>query len=34
VSGILSTERDIVFASPPVEATMFEVEGYTMAYVF
>ena len=34
VSGILSVERDIVFASPPLEATKFEVEGYTMAYVF
>src|SRR5436189_1905546 len=27
-------ERDIVIASPPLEATMFEVEGYRMAYVF
>ncbi|MGA1837204.1 phage tail protein [Herbiconiux sp. 11R-BC] len=34
VSGILKDERDIVIASPPLEATRFEVEGYRMAYVF
>lgn len=27
-------ERDIVIASPPLEVTAFEVEGYRMAYVF
>jgi hypothetical protein len=27
-------ERDIVIASPPLEATAFEVEGIRMAYVF
>ncbi len=34
VSGILSDERDIVIASPPLEATEFEVAGIRMAYVF
>jgi hypothetical protein len=34
VHHILATERDIVIASPPLEATMFEVEGIRMAYVF
>jgi hypothetical protein len=34
VSGILRQERDIVIASPPLEATAFEVEGIKMAYVF
>ena len=27
-------ERDIAIASPPLEATMFDVEGIRMAYVF
>ena len=31
---ILKEERDIVISSPPLEATMFEVEGIRMAYVF
>jgi hypothetical protein len=34
VHGILKDERDIVIASPPLEATQFEVEGIRMAYVF
>lgn len=34
VHGILAEERDIVIASPPLEATAFEVEGIRMAYVF
>jgi hypothetical protein len=34
VSRILADERGIVIASPPLEATEFEVEGIRMAYVF
>ena len=34
VSGILEKERGIVIASPPLEATEFEVEGIRWAYVF
>ena len=34
VHRILKEERDIVIASRPLEATMFEVEGLRMAYVF
>ncbi|MGZ6066856.1 MAG: phage tail protein [Polyangiales bacterium] len=34
VHRILKEERDIVIASPPLEATSFEVEGIRMAYVF
>ena len=34
VHRILKEERDIVIASPPLEATEFEVEGIRMAYVF
>ena len=34
VTRILADERDIVIASPPLEVTSFEVEGYRMAYVF
>ena len=34
VRDILADERDIVIASPPLEATAFEVEGLRMAYVF
>ena len=34
VRGILKDERDIVIASPPLEATEFEVAGMRMAYVF
>ena len=34
VNRILKEERDIVIASPPLEATAFEVEGIRMAYVF
>ncbi|MBT8162889.1 MULTISPECIES: phage tail protein [Arthrobacter] len=34
VTRILSEERDIVIASPPLEATAFEVEGIRMAYLF
>ncbi|HVX18848.1 MAG TPA: phage tail protein [Acidimicrobiales bacterium] len=34
VSRILDEERAIVIASPPLEATMFEVAGIRMAYVF
>ena len=34
VHRILKEERDIVIASPPLEATMFQVEGLRIAYVF
>ena len=34
VHRILKEERDIVIASPALEATMFEVENIKMAYVF
>jgi hypothetical protein len=34
VHRILAEERDIVIASPPLEATAFEVDGIRMAYVF
>jgi len=34
VTRILKDERDIVIASPPLEATAFEVEGIRWAYVF
>jgi hypothetical protein len=34
VSRILEEERDIVIASPPLEATSFEVENIRFAYVF
>ena len=34
MSGILKDERDIVIASPPLEASEFEVGGIRMAYVF
>ncbi len=34
VHGILETERDLVIASRPLEATAFEVENIRMAYVF
>jgi hypothetical protein len=34
VSRVLEQERDIVIASPPLEATAFEVDGIRMAYVF
>ena len=34
VSKILKDERDIVIASPPLEATAFEVEGVRWTYVF
>jgi hypothetical protein len=34
VANILKTERDIVIASPPLEATEFEVEGIRWTYVF
>lgn len=34
VARILAEERDIVIASPALEATAFEVDGYRMAYVF
>ncbi|GAB3494984.1 phage tail protein [Flexivirga lutea] len=34
VSEILAEERDIVIASPALEATEFEVDGIRMAYVF
>ncbi|CAN5590743.1 hypothetical protein BH10ACT8_BH10ACT8_10850 [soil metagenome] len=34
VQRILADERDIVFASRPLEATSFEVDGIRMAYVF
>ena len=31
---ILKEERDLLVASPPLEATTFEVEGIRFAYVF
>ena len=34
VHGILKEERGIVIASPPLEATEFQVENIRMAYVF
>jgi hypothetical protein len=34
VSRVLKEERDIVIASPALEATAFEVDGIRMAYVF
>jgi hypothetical protein len=34
VTKVLKDERDIVIASPPLEATSFEVEGIRMSYVF
>ena len=34
VHRILKEERDIVIASPPLEATMFQVESLRMTYVF
>lgn len=34
VHGILDEERGIVIASPPLEATAFQVEDTRMAYVF
>ncbi len=34
VNKILSDERDIVIASPPLEATAFQVEDIKIAYVF
>lgn len=34
VHKILEDERDIVIASPPLEATAFQVEDIRMAYVF
>jgi hypothetical protein len=34
VDKILQDERDIVIASPPLEATAFQVENIRMAYVF
>jgi len=34
VHSILKEERDIVIASPPLEATAFQVEDIRMAYVF
>jgi hypothetical protein len=34
VHRILREERNIVIASPPLEATSFQVEGIRMAYVF
>src|SRR6201990_2238829 len=34
VHRILKEERDIVIASPPLEATAFQVENIRMAYVF
>ena len=34
VHRILKDERDIVISSRPLEATMFEVDGIRMAYVF
>src|SRR3954465_9726368 len=33
-SRVLKEERGIVIASPPLEATAFEVDGIRMAYVF
>lgn len=34
VTGILTQERDLEIASPPLEATEFEVDGTRWAYVF
>jgi len=34
VHHILSTERELVIASPPLEATAFRVENIAFAYVF
>jgi hypothetical protein len=34
VSRILKAERDLVIASPPLEATVFEVENIRWSYVF
>src|SRR3954453_16053990 len=34
IQRILKEERDIVIASPPLEATAFQVENIRMAYVF
>jgi len=34
VHHVLQAERDLVIASPPLEATEFEVDGTRMAYVF
>lgn len=34
VAHILKTERDLTIASPPLEATEFEVEGVRWSYVF
>jgi hypothetical protein len=34
VTRVLAEERDIVIASPPLEATSFEVDGLRMTYVF
>ena len=34
VNRILKEERDIVIASPPLEATQFQVEDIRLAYVF
>ncbi len=34
VHRILKEERDLVIASPPLEATAFEVDGVRWAYVF
>ena len=34
VHGILKSQRDIVIASRPLEATAFQVEGLKIAYVF
>jgi hypothetical protein len=34
VNRILTQERDIVIASPPLEATEFEVDGIRWTYVF
>jgi hypothetical protein len=34
VSRVLKEERDIVIESPPLEATIFEVENIRWAYVF
>ena len=34
VHRILKEERDLVIESPPLEATMFQVEDLRMAYVF
>jgi hypothetical protein len=34
VHYILAADRDLAIASPPLEATAFEVDGIRMAYVF